>query len=825
MPFVEIAVDFPDDRSRTFTYAVPDRMSVIPGDLVWVPFGTRVLQGVVFAQTQSEPDVETRSLLSLVDDGPFLDLARLRLARWIATYYRTPLFIACSLMLPPGSRTRLRTWIRQEPENFPPEITLGRDLRPHEQRVIATLSDGNWQRKDRVARKLGRTGNATVDRMLRRGIVESRHEWELPRARAAFSNVLALTAPPETTANLISQYEETRSSKRADLLKHLSAAGSPQPRPQLAKQFGSTAVKWAIDAGAVELQKVRVERDPLSDYAVQQQFPFDPTPAQAGAIQAITAAIDTAQRPPGRFLLYGVTGSGKTEVYLQAAAHCLQSGKKVLVLVPEIALTPQTLQRFASRFPGRVALLHSGLSNGERFDQWWGIRKGRYDVVLGSRGAVFAPVSDLGLIVIDEEHEWTYKQHDQAPRYHARDAAELLALETGASLVLGSATPSVTTFRRAERGEVRILRLPDRPSQITGLAPSVSPDGPNGRARVRVVDMRQELRDRHTEILSRDLLDAMRRALNAGGKVILYLNRRGTSGFVQCTTCGIMRQCRRCDNTLTHHAPTERRPARLECHFCGYRVRASRACPACGGNSVKRTGPGTERVVEVVNAHFPRAGSMRWDSDTARTFKDHMELLKRFTEGEPRVLVGTQMVAKGLDIPAVTLVGAVSADIGLAVPDFLAAERSFQLLAQVSGRAGRGPTGGEVVIQTMQPDHYAIQAAAAQDYELFYQQEMEIRARHDLPPYSRLIRLRSAGPDAVEAHEKAYDTAARFDRRRKISGLSGVKIIGPTPAVPLRVRGFFRWQIVLKGAAPEQMLDEEPVGADWSVDVDPVSLT
>lgn len=803
-------------------------MSVIPGDLVWVPFGTRVLQGVAFAQTESEPDVETRSLLSVVEGGPFLDLARLRLARWIATYYRTPLFVACSLMLPPGSRTRLRTWIRREPENFPPEITLGRELRPHEQRVISTLSDGDWQRKDRVARRLGRTGNATVDRLLRRGIVESRHEWEQPRARAVFSSVLALIAPPDRVAALINEHAGTRSSKRSDLLEHLSASGSPQPRPNLTKRFGQAAVKWAIETGAVELQKVRVQRDPLSGYAVQQQFPFDPTPAQAGAIQAITGDLDSARRPPGRFLLYGVTGSGKTEVYLQAAAHCLRAGKKVLVLVPEIALTPQTLQRFASRFLGRVALLHSGLSNGERFDQWWGIREGRYDVVLGSRGAVFAPVANLGLIVIDEEHEWTYKQHDQAPRYHARDAAELLALETGASLLLGSATPSVTTFRRAERGEIHVLRLPDRPSQITGLVPSAVPgnsSGSAGRARVRVVDMRIELRDRHTEILSRDLLDAMRRALGDGGKVILYINRRGTSGFVQCTNCGIMRQCRKCDNTLTHHAATERLPARLECHFCGYRVRASRACPACGGNSVKRTGPGTERVVEVVNAHFPRAEAMRWDSDTARNFKDHMALLKRFTEGKPRVLVGTQMVAKGLDIPAVTLVGAVSADIGLAVPDFLAAERSFQLIAQVAGRAGRGPSGGEVVIQTMQPEHYAIQAAAAQDYELFYQQEIEIRARHDLPPYSRLIRLRYAGPDAVEAHENAYDTAARFERRRAVSGLSGVEVIGPTPAVPLRVRGMFRWQLVLKGAAPEQMLDEEPVGPNWSVDVDPISLT
>ncbi len=828
MNFVEVAVDFPDDRSRTFTYSVPQDMTAIPGDLVWVPFGTRLLQGVVFGASEAQPDpeIETRSIASVVENGPFLDRAHIRLARWIATYYRTTLFIACSLMLPPGARTRLRTWIRREPENFPADITLGRQLRPHEKRVLDSLSDGEWQRKDRVARKLGRSGTATVDRLLRRRIVESRHEWEEPRAHAKFVNVMSLNVSADDAAALVSEYTDTRSHRRADLIGSLSTAGSPQARPELVKRFGSAAVSWAIDAGVALLEKRQVQRDPLSGYVVQQQFPLDPTPAQAGAIKAITDAIDAAKSPPSRFLLYGVTGSGKTEVYLQAAAHCLAAGKKVLVLVPEIALTPQTLQRFASRFPGRVALLHSGLSEGERFDQWWGVREGRYDVVLGSRGAVFAPVSNLGLIVIDEEHEWTYKQHDQIPRYHARDAAEYLALETGASVVLGSATPSVTTFRRAERGDFHLLRLPDRPRQITGLAPETPGSPPvDGRANVRVVDMKEELRASHTEILSRPLLAAMRKAIGNGEKVILYLNRRGLAGFVQCTNCGNMRNCRRCDNTLTHHAATDRRPARLECHFCGYRVKTSRACPTCGGNSVKRTGPGTERVVEVVNQHFPRAGAMRWDSDTARTFKDHMELLKRFTEGTPKVLVGTQMVAKGLDIPSVTLVGVVAADIGLAVPDFLSAERSFQVLAQVAGRAGRGPSGGEVVIQTMQPEHYAIQAAAAQDYEWFYQREIELRASHDMPPYSKLIRLVYTGPDAVEAHENAYGTAARLQRRAEISGLSGIEVIGPTPSVPFRVRGMFRWQIVLKGDAPAQLLDEENVGEGWSVDVDPVSLS
>jgi primosomal protein N' (replication factor Y) len=822
MQFAEIAVDFPDDRARTFTYSVPEGLSVTPGDLVWVPFGAQLLQGVVFSLHDNAPEQEARPIVSVVNDGPFISGPRLRVAEWVARYYRTTLFIACSLTLPPGARTKLRTWVKLSAKAAQLSLDPDTPLRAHEERVIKGLANGEWGRKDRIARSLGRGGTVTVDRLLRRGMLTIRHEWERPRAHAVFRDVVKLSAAPEETARLRSEFAGGRFEKRADLLAYLQRQPEAETRAQLAKKFGMGAVKWALQSGAAALESMRVERDPLADYVVQQQFPLDPTPDQQDAISAITRSIDGADGLPGRFLLYGITGSGKTEVYLQAADHCLRRGKRVLVLVPEIALTPQTLQRFASRFPGKVALLHSGLSDGERFDQWWSVQEGHYPVVLGSRGAVFAPIGNLGLIVMDEEHEWTYKQHDQTPRYHARDVAERLAIETGATLVLGSATPSVISFRRAERGDLQLLRLPERPPQITGFTNGTAS---GGRARVRVVDMREELRAGHTDILSRDLLDSMRRSLDGGGKIILYLNRRGFAAFIQCTVCGLMRHCRRCDNTVTYHSRGPDAPARLECHFCGYRVRATTACPACGGKSVRRTGPGTERVAEVVKAYFPRAGVLQWDSDTARTFKDHAALLKKFAEGSARVLVGTQMVAKGLDIPSVTLVGAVTADIGLGVPDFLAAERSFQVLAQVAGRAGRGPYGGEVVVQTMQPHHYAIEAAAAQDYEWFYEREMELRARHDMPPYSRLVRLLYSGPDATEAHATAYETAQRFERRKKVSGLSDVQVIGPAPAFPFRVRDMFRWHIALKGAAPERMLDEEPVGQGWAVDIDPVALT
>ena len=811
MPFVEVAVDFPDDRARTFTYKTSGGSSVGAGDLVWVPFGAQILQGVVFSTAGTSQVSEPRAVISKVAGGPYLSPERLDLAKWVARYYRSTLFAACSLMLPPGSRTRLRTYVR-----LPHGASRPDGLRPGEQRVWRLLEGEGWVRKDRIARRLGRSGKTIVDRLARRGDVESRSEWERPRVRAVFKNVVRLRASKQEASELSAQFEGARHGRRAELLRRLSAGNAGETRAALGRQFGLAAVKWALESGVAELESERVERDPLAGFTVQQQFPLDPTPAQQDAISVIVRATGHEAKAPGRFLLYGVTGSGKTEVYLQAAEHVVKTGRRVLVLVPEIALTPQTLRRFASRFPGKVALLHSGLSGGERFDQWWRIKNGDFPVVLGSRSAVFAPVDNLGLIVIDEEHEWTYKEQDRAPRYHSRDAAERLAATCRATLVLGSATPSLTSFRRAERGDLHLLRLPGRPVQITGLAA-----GSEGRAAVELVDLREELKAGHTDVLSRRLLDVMKVALSAGERVILFLNRRGLAAFVQCASCGLMRRCRRCDISLAHHAASGGRGPRLVCHFCNYSVRASRACPACGGKSVKRTGAGTEAVADLVRQHFPRAGVIRWDSDTARTFKDHAKILDQFENGTARVLVGTQMVAKGLDIPSVTVVGAVTADIGLGAPDYTAAERVFQVLAQVAGRAGRSPLGGRVIIQTMQPGHFALKAAASQDYDLFYQQEVEVRARFNLPPFTRLIRLTVKGPDAGLVHKDVYAVASRLEEARVKTGLTDTEVVGPTPAYPLRMRDMYRWQIVLTGPRPDALLDAVPLPQGWTVDVDP----
>jgi primosomal protein N' (replication factor Y) len=347
-----------------------------------------------------------------------------------------------------------------------------------------------------------------------------------------------------------------------------------------------------------------------------------------------------------------------------------------------------------------------------------------------------------------------------------------------------------------------------------------------GRAEVELVDMRSELREGHAHMLSRPLLDAMRVALGAGERVILFLNRRGTAAFVQCADCGTIRKCRRCDTALTYHqASRAGTRSRLECHYCGYSVQAGRGCPACGGKQVSRHGPGTQAVEEAVKEFFPQTRTLRWDSDAARSARDHIRIMKEFEEGESRVLVGTQMIAKGLDVPSVTLVGVVSADIGLAIPDFRAGERAFQVLAQVAGRAGRGARPGRVLIQTFQPEHYAVVAAAAQDYEAFYAAEIELRARYNNPPFTRIVRLMRSDPDQEEAHRVAqgYASALRDDREK--SGDTGVEVFGPTPSFPFRLRGMYRWHVVLRGALPETLLDRVPPGRGWAVDVDPVSVT
>ena len=485
-------------------------------------------------------------------------------------------------------------------------------------------------------------------------------------------------------------------------------------------------------------------------------------------------------------------------------------GKRAIVLVPEIALTPQTIRRFASRFPDRVAVLHSRLSLGERFDVWQRIREGEFDVVIGSRGAIFAPQPDLGLIVIDEEHEWTYKQQEHPPRYHTRDVAVWLASLTGSVVILGSATPDVASYHRARLGEFRLLQLRER---ISAGAASPMPE-------VEVVDLRRELREGNRSIFSRSLAQALGEALTAGEQAILFLNRRGSATFVQCRDCGHVLSCRRCDASMTYHADE----SDLVCHRCNYRTAIPRVCPTCNSTRIKFLGAGTQRVEEEVEKAFPAARVMRWDRDVTRGKDSHEQILERFLAHEADVLIGTQMIAKGLDMPLVTLVGVINADVGLYLPDFRSSERTFQILAQVAGRAGRREAVGKVVIQSYTPEHYAITAAARHDYESFYGQEISFRRQQGDPPFSRITRLVYTGSNAAVCRIEAERVRGLIDREKDRLGLPDVAVFGASPAFVQRVRGRYRWQIVIRSQDPLPLLSELHLPRGWSADIDAVSL-
>ncbi|MBI4188499.1 MAG: primosomal protein N', partial [Chloroflexi bacterium] len=508
--------------------------------------------------------------------------------------------------------------------------------------------------------------------------------------------------------------------------------------------------------------------------------------------------------------LHGVTGSGKTEVYLQALAETVRLGKRGIVLVPEIALTPQTLERFASRFPGRVAVLHSRLSLGEQFDEWQRIREGKFDVVIGPRSALFAPQPDLGLIVIDEEHEWNYKQSDKSPHYHARDVAIKLGELTGAVVVLGSATPDVETFYHSQRGDYRRLELRER----------VTPTENSPLPRVEVVDLRNELKAGNRSIFSRSLSRAIDKAVTGGEQVMLFLNRRGAATFIQCRNCGYVLACRRCDIPLSYHLAEDK----LVCHQCNYRMAVPQICPRCLSRRIKFLGTGTEKLEQETAQAFPSSRLLRWDSDTTAGKNSHQEILDKFRSHRADILIGTQMITKGLDLPRVTLVGVVNADTGLNLPDFRAGERTFQLLSQVAGRAGRGPLGGQVIIQTYNPEHYAIQAAAKHDYALFYEKEISYRRQLHNPPFSRLASLIYTHTNNALAQKEATRMKHLLIEEKDAKGIADLSVIGPAPAFIQRLRGRFRWQLILRAADPAEFLSPLPIPQGWTVDIDPVGL-
>ena len=815
MRFAEVAVDAPAGYDRAFTYSIPPSMSVTPGHMVRVPFGPRTLRGVVFALAALPQVPGTREILETAGPDPALTEIQLRLARWISRYYMCPLFEAAALMMPPGQRIRPKTY-----------LSLGSDVSsrqraptPLQRRVLEYIDARGAVEQERLINSLGQGARASLRALVDEGVVVRTTARSRSAVRPKYRDYARLTFEGRRGLEEWAPTTSRRAPRQAALLSRLLNDTTPLLLSDARRGYGASAVATLMARSWISKESVAVQRDPLAGMAYSPSPAVTLTPRQAAVVSEICRMLEDAEAVPRAVLVQGVTGSGKTEVYLAAVDRCLELGKRAIVLVPEIALTHQTVERFAAGFPGQVAVLHSGLSAGERFDQWWKIRRGESAVVIGLRSAVFAPQLELGLIVLDEEHEWTYKQHDASPRYHTRDVALKLSELTGAVVVLGSASPDVVSYHRAIGKQYRLLTLPER-VVADGKAPSAGTrEAPL--AAVEVVDMRRELREGNRDIFSRALSSTMEQCLAAGRQAILFLNRRGSASYIQCRSCGVGLRCRRCDIALTYH----REDDRLLCHYCGYRRIAPSKCPKCLSYRLGYYGVGTQAVVEKVSRRFPAAEVLRWDRDVTGSPKAYEQLLARFKIGGAQVLVGTQMIAKGLHFPSVSLVGVVSADVGLNIPDYRAGERAFQLLCQVAGRAGRGPWGGKVIVQTYQPDNYAVQASASQDYPRFYREEVRFRREQSNPPFSKLIRLLYAHTNRALCEREALRLAEVVRERRDAWGITDTEVLGPTPAYPARLRGRFRWHLVLRGPEPRTLLDKVAVPSAWTIDVDPVALT
>jgi len=786
--YVDVALPLP--LTRTFTYRVPDGMrgQARPGARVLVPFGNKEIIGWIDRprdQAQVHDPEKTRTVVGVLDTSPSATPAVLRLCRWIGEYYLAPLGQVLRTALPAGLTDSSTDYVELSGGMAP-----GRDLSGMELKLI------EWLRGRDGAQPLARVRRELGDRVW----------WPTIRKLEDFGIVRVITegprvGPPVKTHRVLRVREVPslmerdtlfgRAVKQRELFERVEAMGGAAEVTHLVNELGYTyaIVNALVKKEVAEIAEEEVSRDPYAGVEAGIAPEHRPTAAQTSVIGRLVDASRT--KDPGTFLLRGVTGSGKTLVYIELLREVVEKqGRTAIVLVPEIALTPQTVGRFKAVFGDRVAVLHSALSDGERYDEWRALRSGEKRIVVGARSAIFAPLPDLGAIVVDEEHESSYKQ-GESPRYHAREVAVVRAAIEGAVCLLGSATPSLESWANVGSGKYHLLELPER---VGGQA--LPP--------IRIVDLKAERKrqkdstgpgvERGPVILGDMLADAVRERIRRKEQTILLLNRRGYANFVQCRECGNVWQCPNCNVSLTFH----RRRARLTCHYCLHEEPAPAFCQACGSKDLSFKGVGTEQVERTVAETFPSARIARMDVDTTSGKWSHHEILGRVERGEVDILMGTQMIAKGLDFPNVTLVGVINADVGIHLPDFRATERTFQLLTQVAGRAGRGPKGGEVFIQTSLPNHYAVAAAMDHDFITFAEKEMETRREPSYPPHSRLVNVVVSGLEEAATQEAAVAAADWVRGLIESRRVADVALTGPAPAPIDRIRGRWRWHFLLR---------------------------
>ncbi len=804
-PATFVDVVFPTSLEAPLTYCVPEarRDAATPGKRVVVPLGRRTVTGYLVGTRDRAPVTGIKELREILDPEPLLDAHLLALTRWVAEYYLCPWGEVIRTALPPGIDALTRR-VASVTAAGRAVAEGGVALRPEERDLLTFVRDRGRVSLGTLTRRWPRA-SAALHALTRRGLVAVAAEMRCPRVRPLTVSYCSIApgVDPETVSL------PARALTQRGILNALAAAPTGLPRSDAAA--GSPAALAAlIRKGVVRVRMVEVTRDPFVDAAAPSDAPQTLARAQSEALALIQRAVTEQRFAP--ILLHGVTGSGKTEVYLQAIEMVLARGQQALVLVPEISLTPLAVQRFLARFGSRVAVLHSGLRGGERFDAWRRIKSGGADIVVGARSAVFAPLPRLGIVVVDEEHDPSYKQGD-SPRYHGRDVAVIRAKLLGRPVVLGSATPSLESLERARAGRYALMRLPER------IEARPLP-------RVEIVDLRRV--DGGERLLSPPLCKAIAERLARGEQSLLFLNRRGFSTLLLCEECGATLECPRCSVSLTYHAAR----GRLRCHTCDFERRPPAQCPECRGARLRYLGVGTQQVETAVRERFPTARVDRMDRDATRSWRAAERILRRLALGEIDILVGTQMIGKGHDVPNVTLVGVVSADMALHLPDFRAGERAFALLTQVVGRAGRGDRPGLALIQTFNPDHYILRAVREQDCAALWETESPLRRDQHLPPFARAVLavLSSAREKAAEA------AATEFARLLREGGIRGGAIGGPAPAPLYRARSRYRWHLLVRGQDPRTLhtrvreaarrLHASPAarGVRVDLDVDPASV-
>ena len=762
MSVAKVIVDVPAQQTnKPFDYKIPTRLQHVlkQGMRVIVPFGPRKVQGFVIDIVSESEFPKLREIIEPMDIQPILNKELLQLSDWLTEQTLCYKISAFQVMLPPALKAKYEKKIRIK------DRQMLHALPPSLQHYFAKQDTINWE----DVLKSGELSH--FQKQVEDGILEVLY---IVKERVKKKQI-KIIAP---SIDMLEKKAELskRNTKQIMVIDYFISNPKPIERQKILSLLGisSSVIKSLVDKGILYESMQEVYRDPYQDRIFEHTEPLQLTEEQSVAIKPILQTIEEKRHDV--FLLYGITGSGKTEVYMQSIQKVLEEGREGIVLVPEISLTPQMVNRFKGRFGDEVAVLHSGLSIGEKYDEWRKIQRKEVRVAVGARSAIFAPFENLGIIIIDEEHETSYKQEDN-PRYHARDVAIERARTHNCSVILGSATPSLETFARAKKGVYQLLTLSKRMNDQS--LPTVD-----------IVDMREELREGNRTMFSRVLYDKLQDRLMKKEQTVLFLNKRGHSSFVMCRDCGYVIQCPNCDISLTYH----RYQQQMKCHYCGYEAVVPTICPECTSEHIRYFGTGTQKVEEELGKIFPEARVIRMDVDTTSRKGSHEKLLTAFEEGKADILLGTQMIAKGLDFPNITLVGVLSADTMLHLPDFRSSEKTFQLLTQVSGRAGRHELAGEVVIQTYSPEHYSIELASQQDFDQFYQKEMMIRKIHRYPPFYYLALITVSHEELMKVVDVTEKISVTLSSRLS----KGAHILGPVACPIPRINNKYRYQCIVK---------------------------